>query len=73
MNKNDYLNVIRRFPCIKWLYLDCINLSDENKDKEEMKSSVSIKVKYLKCLIYMRSTFFKVNRTLFDKFFYDHH
>jgi hypothetical protein len=67
INLNDYLYVISRFPHIKWLYIDWINIIDQ-----EINCSISLKLKYLKSLIYMRSTLCKVNRTLFDKLFYGH-
>ena len=68
---NDYLNVIQRFHRIKWIYLDGINILDI-KQEEDLISKIPLKLKYLKSLFYMRSTVCKINRTLFDKLFYNH-
>lgn len=62
---NDYLYVISRFPSIKWLYLDSININQNN-------SYINIKLKYLKTLLYIRSTLCKINIDLFEKLFYNH-
>ncbi|CAF3487030.1 unnamed protein product, partial [Rotaria sp. Silwood2] len=51
----DYLSVICRFPSIKWLYLDSINVSDESKEKD-VTLPVTLKLKHLKSLYYFRST-----------------
>jgi len=68
---NDYLSVISRFPCIKWLYLNSINILDETQE-EDSSSRICLRLKYLKSLVYMRSTLCKVNQTFFDKLFYGH-
>ncbi|CAF1329655.1 unnamed protein product [Adineta steineri] len=64
---NDYLNLIKRFSNITWLCLESINIANDDSSLP-----ISFKLKYLKSLMYMRSTLCQINQTLFNKLFYGH-
>ncbi|CAF2855977.1 unnamed protein product [Rotaria sp. Silwood2] len=69
---NDYINIICSFPGIKYINIESINVKHELKEENSVALPVSLKLKYIYSLAYMRSTKCQVNRTLFDYLFYGH-